>query len=49
MNIKLIKMSYEYKDKLIEMIDEWKKDIEENHYCCSFCFYAMDCCWIFQL
>lgn len=31
MNIKLIKMSYEYKDQLIEMIDEWKKDIEENH------------------
>lgn len=31
MNIKLIKMSYEYKDKLIDMIDEWKADIELNH------------------
>jgi len=31
MNIRLIKMSYEYKDKLIEMIDEWKADIEKNN------------------
>lgn len=27
MNLKLIKMSYEYKDRLIDMIDEWKADI----------------------
>lgn len=31
MNIRLIKMGFEYKDQLIEMIDEWKRDIEENH------------------
>ncbi len=31
MNLKLIKMNYEYKDKLIEMIDEWKADIKKNH------------------
>lgn len=31
MNVKLIKMSYEYRDKLIEMIDEWKADIEKNN------------------
>lgn len=31
MNIKLVKLSYEYKNQLFEMIKEWKKDIEENH------------------
>lgn len=31
MNVKLIKMNYEYKDKLIEMIEEWKADIGKNH------------------
>ncbi len=31
MNVKLIKMNYEYKDRLIEMLDEWKADIELNH------------------
>ncbi len=32
MNIALIKLSEESKDKLIEMLDEnWKHDIETNH------------------
>ncbi|MBR1651067.1 MAG: GNAT family N-acetyltransferase [Lachnospiraceae bacterium] len=31
LNVKLVKMSYEYKDKLIEMLDEWKTDIEVNN------------------
>ena len=31
MNIKLVKLSYEYKDQLFEMLEEWKRDIEENH------------------
>lgn len=31
MNIKLVKMGYEYKDQLTEMIDEWKADIEINN------------------
>ena len=31
MNIKLIKLTERYKDQLIDMIDEWKKDQEENH------------------
>ena len=31
MNIALIKPSEENKDKLIEMLDEWKHDIETNH------------------
>lgn len=31
MNLKLIKLTEEYKDRLIEMIDEWKADIEKNH------------------
>ena len=31
MNVKLIKLTKEYKEELIEMIDEWKKNqIEEN-------------------
>ena len=31
MNLRLIKLTEEYKDRLIEMIDEWKADIEKNH------------------
>jgi len=31
MNIKLVKASIEYKEKLTEMLDEWKTDIEVNH------------------
>ena len=31
MNIKLVKLAYEYKDQLFEMLEEWKRDIEENH------------------
>lgn len=31
MNIKLVKLSYEYKDQLFEMLEEWKRDIEKNH------------------
>ncbi len=31
MNIKLVKLSYQYKDQLFEMLEEWKRDIEENH------------------
>lgn len=31
MNIKLVALSYEYKDQLTDMIREWKKDIEENN------------------
>ena len=31
MNLKLIKLTKEYKDQLIEMIDEWRIDQEINH------------------
>ena len=31
MNVKLIKLTKEYKDELIEMIDEWKLDQEINN------------------
>lgn len=31
MNVRLIRMSYEYRDQLVEMLDEWKADIERNH------------------
>ena len=30
MNIKLVKLSKEYKNQLFEMLDEWKSDIENN-------------------
>lgn len=30
MNIKLVKLSSEYKNQLFEMLDEWKSDIENN-------------------
>lgn len=30
-NVRLIKLSKEYKDELIEMIEEWKKDQIENN------------------
>lgn len=30
MNIKLVKLSYKYKEQLFDMLEEWKKDIEEN-------------------
>ena len=39
MNLKLIKLTEEYKDALVEMIDEWKADIEKNHthiFMCAF-------------
>lgn len=31
MNIKLVKLSYEYKTQLFDMLEEWTKDIAENH------------------
>lgn len=31
MNIELVKLSYEYKTQLVEMLMEWKADIEINH------------------
>ncbi|RFE01461.1 MULTISPECIES: GNAT family N-acetyltransferase [Streptococcaceae] len=31
MNIKLVKLSYDYKDQLVDMLTEWKEDIETNH------------------
>ena len=31
LKVKLVKMSYEYKDKLIDMLEEWKADIELNN------------------
>lgn len=31
MGLKLIKLNEDYKDRLIEMIEEWKADIERNH------------------
>ena len=29
MNIELIKLSYEYKTQLVDMLTEWKADIEK--------------------
>lgn len=31
MNISLVRAEYEYKDLLVDMINEWKADIEKNH------------------
>ena len=31
MSVKLIKLTKEYKNQLIEMIDEWKLDQEQNN------------------
>lgn len=31
MNIKLVKLTHEYKSQLIDMLDEWSADIEKNH------------------
>lgn len=31
MNIKLVKLTREYKNQLVEMLDEWKRDIENNN------------------
>ena len=31
MAIKLIKLTKQYQNQLIEMLDEWKRDQEENH------------------
>lgn len=31
MNIKLVKLSYEYKDQLFKMLEEWKRDIGFNY------------------
>lgn len=35
MSLKLIKLTREYKDKLIEMIEEWRADQTQNHTNCS--------------
>lgn len=31
MNVELIKLTYEYKEQLIDMLEEWKNDIIVNH------------------
>ena len=31
MNIKLVKLSYQYKNQLVDMLGEWARDIEINH------------------
>ncbi len=31
MNIKLVRLSYEYKEQLFDMLSEWKADIDKNH------------------
>lgn len=31
MNIELLKLAYEYKEQLFEMLEEWKNDIVVNH------------------
>lgn len=31
MNIELVALTNEYKKQLFEMLEEWKKDIVENH------------------
>ena len=31
MNIELVKLSPEYKEQLLDMLTEWKADIEKNH------------------
>ena len=31
MNIKLVKLSHQYKNQLVDMLDEWTRDIEINH------------------
>ncbi len=31
MNIELVKLEDKYQHQLVEMLEEWKKDIEENH------------------
>ena len=31
MNIELIRMTYDYKEQLADMLTEWTRDIEENH------------------
>ncbi|MGN0266299.1 MAG: GNAT family N-acetyltransferase [Lachnospiraceae bacterium] len=31
MNIELVRLSYEYKELLFDMLTEWKADIEKNH------------------
>lgn len=31
MNIQLVKLSHEYKAQLFEMLEEWKRDIEQHH------------------
>ena len=35
MNIKLVKLSHQYKEQLFDMLTKWKKDIEENKSNCS--------------
>lgn len=31
MNIKLVKLTFDYKKQLFDMLEEWKTDIEKNH------------------
>ena len=31
MNIKLVKLTFDYKKQLFDMLEEWKTDIENNH------------------
>ena len=44
MGLRLIKLTKEYKNELIEMIDEWRADQEENHTDCSpWAIFRNDC------
>lgn len=44
MALKLIKLTEEYKDELIGMIEEWKADQEQNHTDCSpWAIFRNDC------
>ena len=44
MSLRLIKLTREYKDKLIEMIEEWRADQTQNHTNCSpWAIFRNDC------
>lgn len=44
MSLRLIKLTREYKDKLIEMIEEWRADQTQNHTNCSpWVIFRSDC------
>lgn len=44
MSLRLIKLTREYKDKLIEMIEEWRTDQTQNHTNCSpWAIFRNDC------